>query len=855
MNKSSSLLVIACICFPALLPAQAKCDTTAIAGLIRQSEELLDANQLEQALSVALDAFNTALQCKVDTPLLERAFLLADDCYSATAQDHITRSLLSRSIDLSERNIALHRQMPTQFPAKLSITYRNLGAAHNLSDHPKLALEAFEKGLKLGQEANPNDPRLATFYEFLSQLNTDLHDMSAARSYLQEWQMFHQRIGKKATMQARLNLASSWSIYFAADNDLNNAIKVLEDTLSVYGEKIRARGGFLGVAEFQLCEMLARAGQFEKSFTYAEKSIENFESRLQKQGGRLFSRTHYAWSYAQSARAAWNLYLQAQDTTWLRLAQGRCWKAEEEIFAMRDRSTADGFRDWIANELGLTANIAEVRQGLYRLTADPVHVKRAFEVQEAFKVFAVQEFLHDTYALLWGGLPDSLYQRETAYRQQINDLETNFFMVRNHPDADSLIAANDQELFQLRDEYRQFLLDLEHHFPDYFRLKYQNYSIQLEAVQQRVLHENQCLLDLFIENGYVFAMLIRQDTIVWHTVPANDALWDAIDLLQLETRQFSQYQTLPEQAYLEHLKTYTEVAHQVYQAFIAPIRPMLLEEVLLIPRDQLAGIPFGALLTQPENHLGKPHLWHYLDQELIISQAYSAGFFDFVQQRKPVKKPSGGVLALAPFFENQPLDLAFAGAELDTEARNRLFKNLPNSGEEVMAVAGKGNNKVLLGADASKQQFSAAAGNYAILHLATHSMANAMQGEYSFVALHAGEPQKVDLLYARDVYNLRLSADLVVLSACETGQGQFRKDEGVVGLSRAFACAGAKNVVASLWSVHDASTKDLMILFYRELEKGVPYNRALANAKRNFIKQQKPFAHPYFWAGFVLHGR
>lgn len=852
MNKTSILFFVACLCGPVPASGQVKCDTSAIAGLIRQSEDFLFDNQFERAITTALDAFNTALQCKADAPLLERAFFQADDSYCLAAQDYITRGMFSRSIDLSERNMALHRQMTVQYPDRLALTYRNLGAALNLSDQLNLALEAFEKGLKLGKEANPGDPKLASYYEFLVMVSTDLHDTLAARNYLREWGSFHQKIGKKATMQARLNLASAWSMFYAANNDLNNAIKVLEDTLSVYGEKIRARGGFLGIAEFHLCEMLARAGRFEKSFSYSEKSIENFESRLQKQKGRLFSRTHYAWSYAQSARSAWNLFLQTRDTSWRFLAEKRCEKAEQEIFAMRDRNTNDGFRDWIANELGLTANITEVRQGLYHLTGNLLNVKRAFEVQEAFKVFAVQAFLHDTHALLWGGLPDTLYQREIAYRQQINDLETNFFMVRNHPDADSLIAANDQELFRLRDEYRQFLYELEQEFPVYFRLKYQNYSIQLEAVQQRILQKNQCLLDLFIENGYVFAMLIRPDTVVWHSAPAGDELWNAIDLLQQETRQFSQYQNLPEQAYLEHLKAYAGAAHQVYQALIAPVRPMLTEEVLLVPREQLAAIPFGALLTQPETQLGKPHLWHYLDQELIISQAYSAGFFDLIQQRIPARKPAGAVLALAPFFENESLELT---TSLDTELRNRLFKSLPNSGAEVEAIAGHGKSKILLGAEASKENLLAVSADYTILHLATHSVANAVQGEYSFVALHAGASPNAELLYAREVYNLRLSADLVVLSACETGQGQFRKDEGIVGLSQAFACAGAKNVVASLWSVNDASTKDLMILFYRELDKGTPYNRALANAKRSFIKQQKAFAHPYFWAGFVLHGR
>lgn len=78
----------------------------------------------------------------------------------------------------------------------------------------------------------------------------------------------------------------------------------------------------------------------------------------------------------------------------------------------------------------------------------------------------------------------------------------------------------------------------------------------------------------------------------------------------------------------------------------------------------------------------------------------------------------------------------------------------------------------------------------------------------------------------------------------ETALGQYRKDEGIVGLTRAFTCAGARNVVASLWSVNDESTKNLMALFYKEIKKGLPYNRALANAKRALIQENRPYAHP-----------
>ncbi len=212
---------------------------------------------------------------------------------------------------------------------------------------------------------------------------------------------------------------------------------------------------------------------------------------------------------------------------------------------------------------------------------------------------------------------------------------------------------------------------------------------------------------------------------------------------------------------------------------------------------------------------------------------------------------------MAPFFEGPISEsLEIPAGDISALIRSDIFNPLPNSGSEAQSIAQLNKGQALVGADATKANFLKKCPDYKIIHLATHSAANNVLGEYSFVALQAeNSPQKIDLLYARDIYGLHLSADLVVLSACETALGQYRKDEGIVGLTRAFTCAGARNVVASLWSVNDASTKALMILFYQEIKKGLPYNQALANAKRAFIRDNRQYAHPYYWAGFILNGR
>jgi CHAT domain-containing protein len=161
-----------------------------------------------------------------------------------------------------------------------------------------------------------------------------------------------------------------------------------------------------------------------------------------------------------------------------------------------------------------------------------------------------------------------------------------------------------------------------------------------------------------------------------------------------------------------------------------------------------------------------------------------------------------------------------------------------------------------MGKAATEAHFTEGVVKARIIHLATHAKADDRSGDYSYLAF---APQKDNnpnaLVYVRDLYNLRLNADLVVLSACETGIGKLQRGEGVISLVRAFAYSGAKAIVTSIWSVNDAKTKDLMVLFYQNLKRGQSKNEALRQAKLTYLEKYMGDAcHPYFWSGFVSIG-
>ena len=157
---------------------------------------------------------------------------------------------------------------------------------------------------------------------------------------------------------------------------------------------------------------------------------------------------------------------------------------------------------------------------------------------------------------------------------------------------------------------------------------------------------------------------------------------------------------------------------------------------------------------------------------------------------------------------------------------------------------------------ATKETFEKIVGDYRIVHLATHGKANDKIGDYCFLAFtEQKDSLQNELLYVRDIYNLSLNADLVVLSACETGIGELKRGEGVISLARAFAYSGAKSLITTLWSVNDKSTMQIMEGFYRQLKKGASKDAALWKAKQVYLEKSKhEQAHPFFWSAFIPIG-
>jgi CHAT domain-containing protein len=287
-------------------------------------------------------------------------------------------------------------------------------------------------------------------------------------------------------------------------------------------------------------------------------------------------------------------------------------------------------------------------------------------------------------------------------------------------------------------------------------------------------------------------------------------------------------------------------AAALYEALLRPLEAETAgrQRILVSPDGPLALLPFDALVR--EGAAGTERVLERWEIAYVPSATVSVVLRDG-------RTPAGsGIVALGDPSSSDETESS--GAALRRFGRMR---RLPGAADEVRAIGAlfAPDQRTLLlretatGADLSRA-LSRAPGRLAALHLACHGRVDTERPRLTGLVLAGGEILSVD-----DVYRMRVPADLVVLSACDTGRGKILLGEGAINLARAFLFAGASRVVVSNWAVSDDATRALMVAFYaRMLSDGLPPGDALRAAKVEMLRAGGAFAHPAHWAAFVLWG-
>ncbi len=291
-------------------------------------------------------------------------------------------------------------------------------------------------------------------------------------------------------------------------------------------------------------------------------------------------------------------------------------------------------------------------------------------------------------------------------------------------------------------------------------------------------------------------------------------------------------------------------SRDLYKILIAPFASNLTEakSIIIVPDGVLAYLPFETLLGPAR-----------MIEQFAIQYAPSASTLAQLRVRainRPI--PEKALLAFGdPVYQSATMPSA-AAREL-TE-RGFDFVPLPNARSEVRAIQSlfkSDQSQIFLGAQASEDALKNSRSTmYRYFHFATHGYFDEEQNWRSGIVLSLNSASTEDgVLQAQEIMKLKLNADMVTLSACQSGLGTVVAGEGVMGLSRAFLYAGAQSLVVSLWNVNDAATAELMKTFYGNLNRGMHRAEALRQAKLKLMRSgSAAWRHPYYWAPFVFIG-
>jgi CHAT domain-containing protein/tetratricopeptide (TPR) repeat protein len=550
----------------------------------------------------------------------------------------------------------------------------------------------------------------------------------------------------------------------------------------------------------------------------------------------------------------------------------------------------ESLRTKVASENLRASYFASVRQ-LYELDIDllmELHRQHssegydvaAFEASERARARSLLETLVAARVGVHEKADPGLLARERTLRQQLNEKGERRLRLPAAGQTGSEAAVLSKEIDELTNQHQEVIAQVRAASLEHTE-QAQPRPLGLREIRDRDLDDDTLLLEFFLGEERSYLWLVAKDSIRSYELPARGYIAEAANRMRsllvapapVQGETFAERQARVREAEVQ----YWQKAATLSEMLLAPAVENLGTKRLLIVADgPLQYIPFNALPIPARSGEPTPLM---IEHEITCQPSASA-LATLRDEASRRRSPAKAVAVFAdPVFEASDARLAPTRAELvavaqarDTDMQQALrdinstwdggsIPRLLSSREEAEAIigvtAGRDNLRAV-GFDADKTAAtSPELGQYRIIHFATHGVLDSEHPELSGLLLSrfdsAGHA-KEGFLRLDDIYNLNLPADMVVLSACDTGLGKDVKGEGLVGLVRGFMYAGASRVVASLWKVDDDATAELMTHFYREMFQKQRSPAAALRAAQVAMWRQTRWHAPYFWAAFVLQG-
>ena len=753
----------------------------------------------------------------------------------------------SQALNFFKKSIEMAFQVEDKFTSEMASLFLFLGKCHfEKGDFEKALKEYFQaEKLYLSQEDNDTANRnLVSTYYLISKTYLEIDQINKAKYFLtksQEYNIFKVEEYKYFEISGNI-----------LDKQNKNAIPKYKQAIELIQEEYSHQEiSFPTARQYQnLADAQMKLGEVEEALlnyqigltklTFDYEEAQNFYSNP-KDVKKMLPVDESFVILENKGIAFHQYYKKTQNLRDLQAALETFKLAAKLVSRMRQEIITTGSKQQLAGEaLSIYENGIKVALELYELTKDQRYLEDAFKFSESNKAILLLESLQEELARNYGGIPDSLKERErdlridiTFYEKQINQENT-----KGEEADQEKIKKWEENLFDFNSKYQELVKILEKDYPKYYQLKY-NTQLATIAELQSKLDNKSALIEYFVGEKDIHQFVISKNQIKIFTIPKWLEFENDVNLLLGSLKERTQIRN--------NYFHFTQKGYELYEKLLSEalkVVPARINRLILIPDDMIGYIPFETFLRQPyeaEEVTFKPSKLAYLFEDYTLSYSYSSTLL-LNNWNTPKREYNDNFLGFAPAFEKPMADA------VRNCSQNELY-SLKCSAHEIQKIQTLLGGQIVLDSAANRSNFEKLSTGYRIVHLATHACADDANPQFSKIYFSDQD------LSNSDLSTLDIPAELAVLSACNTGAGKLIKGEGLMSLAKGFINAGCPSTLQSLWSVDDCTTSEIMLLFYKKLLTGLDKDEALQQAKLEYLKtSDSPHQHPYYWAAFVQMG-
>jgi CHAT domain-containing protein/Tfp pilus assembly protein PilF len=772
-------------------------------------------------------------------------------------------SRYEKAIEYFEQALTISREVKDR--VREGYALNNLSVAHNSMGRYEKAIEYCEQALAISREVKDRDGEgdmlnnLCVAHNSVSQHGKAIEYCEQALFIRRE---IKDRMGEGHTLN---NLGAA----YRSLGRYEKAIKYFEQALFIRREiKDRAGEGATLISSGSAYRSL---GQYEKAIEYYEQALE-IAREVKNLEHELFALSNLARTESERGQLA---LARSRSEESLRVAESlRTDLVSAESRAAFLASVQSSYQ--LYTDLLMQQHRAEPTKGLDAL---------AVEVSERQRARSLLDLLTEARADLRQGVAPALIERERLLAKQLNDKAQELTQAAKPDQA----AALKQEISQLETDLERAQVAIRKANPRYAALT-QPQPLKLKEIQHQ-LDADTLLLEYSLGQQRSYLWAITRDSLVSYELPKGEVInQSALAVYEMLT---ARSMIKRGESAVERVRRITQAeanmpaaAQSLSQTLLAPVTSQLGNKRLVIVADgALQYIPF-AMLPDPVAGKNQPII---VNHEVVSLPSASALAIQRAELAGRQRAPKMLAVIADPVFDRsddrlksvaieasnnaQTQTIAFDDARsiehlavLSTDrpgtATHRLIiPRLPFTRQEatrLLALAPKDSSFGAIDFQASRATvLKGDLSQYRYVHFATHGLLDSERPGLSSMVLSMVDEkgqQQDGFLRANDIYNLKLPAELIVLSACQTGLGKEIKGEGLVGLTRGFMYAGAARVVVSLWNVNDRATAELMTKFYEKMLKQGNRPAAALRAAQVEMWKQKAWQAPYYWAAFTLQG-